>query len=66
MTCSVAVNPCPEANQVLMASDISELIISGGFHVDSFEVGFAGLLGCWVVGFSIGLVIAQVRKLRGV
>lgn len=64
ITCTTATNPCPEANQHLMDSTMSELLINGGFDAGSFEVAFVGVLLLWVTGFGIGLIIGQVRKLR--
>lgn len=64
VACQVNTNPCPQGSQYLLDSASTELLINGGFHLESFEIAFAGVLGLWAVGFGIGLIIAQVRKLR--
>lgn len=41
-----------------------DLLVQGGFSEDLFRIGFIGTLSCFAVGFGIGLVISQVRKLK--
>lgn len=41
-----------------------DLLIQGGFSADLFQIGFIGTLSMFAVGFGIGLVISQLRKLK--
>lgn len=34
------------------------------FSAEFFQIGFAGTLGVFAVGFGVGLIISVVRKLR--
>ncbi len=40
----------------------TQLLVSGGFDQDAFEVAFGGVLTLWVAGLSIGLIISIIRK----
>lgn len=64
LACSVPLSPCPEESQVLVASWLSDLILNGGFDPDSFGVAFGGALVLWATGLAIGLIVAQIRKIR--
>jgi len=41
-----------------------DLLLGGGFSDEAFLFGFAALLLMFAVGFGVGLVISQLRKLR--
>lgn len=41
-----------------------DLLIHGGFDPELFQVGFMGTLSMFSVGFGVGLIISQIRKLR--
>lgn len=48
----------PEAGEQL------DLLIQGGFSTELFQVGFVGTLMLFAIGFGVGLVISQLRKLK--
>ena len=64
VTCSTNTTPCPLENQVTVTSDLVEILLTGGFDMASFELAFTGVLALWVTGLAIGIVIAQIRKVR--
>lgn len=41
-----------------------DLLIQGGFSPNLFGVGFTGTLTLFAIGFGIGVVVSQLRKLR--
>ena len=41
-----------------------DLLLQGGFSTELFQVGFAGTLTLFAIGFGVGLVISQLRKLK--
>ncbi len=47
----------------VISQDEYQLLL-GGFDRETFDLFFMGTLGLFCVGFGIGLIIAQVRKLR--
>lgn len=64
LICNSDIVPCPAEFVGVVDSQFSELLITGGFHPDTFALAFGGLLTLWATGLGIGLVIAQIRKLR--
>ncbi|NQD92914.1 hypothetical protein HP532_09660 [Pseudomonas sp. CrR25] len=48
----------PEAGEQI------DLLLQGGFSSELFRIGFLGTLSLFAVGFGIGLVISQLRKLK--
>tara|TARA_Y100001968_G_scaffold278042_1_gene273188 strand:+ start:3853 stop:3999 length:147 start_codon:yes stop_codon:yes gene_type:complete len=43
-----------------------ELVLTGGFDGETFLQFFSATIVLFIVGFGIGLVISQVRKVRRV
>jgi hypothetical protein len=41
-----------------------DLLIQGGFDPALFRIGFLGTLSMFAVGFGVGLIISQLRKLK--
>lgn len=41
-----------------------DLLIQGGFDPELFQIGFVGTLTLFAIGFGVGLIIAQLRKLK--
>jgi hypothetical protein len=41
-----------------------DLLLQGGFSPELFGIGFSGTLTLFAIGFSVGLVISQLRKLK--
>lgn len=41
-----------------------DLLLGGGFSEEAFALGFIALLLMFGTGFGVGLVIAQLRKIR--
>ena len=41
-----------------------ELVITGGFDGDTFMQFFMGTIMLFVVGFTVGIIISQLRKMR--
>ncbi|MWV13746.1 hypothetical protein F3I62_16725 [Pseudomonas sp. R-28-1W-6] len=41
-----------------------DLLIQGGFSAELFQIGFGGTLTLFAIGFGVGLVISQLRKLK--
>lgn len=41
-----------------------DLLINGGFDADTFNLFLWGTLGLFVVGFTTGIIISQLRKMR--
>lgn len=41
-----------------------ELVVHGGFDSDTFLQFFGATLTLFAIGFSVGLVISQIRKLK--
>lgn len=41
-----------------------DLLLGGGFSEEAFALGFAALMLMFAIGFGIGLVISQMRRLR--
>ncbi|THG82152.1 hypothetical protein E5198_10320 [Pseudomonas sp. A-1] len=41
-----------------------DLLVQGGFSADLFKIGFLGTLSLFATGFGIGLIVAQLRKLK--
>lgn len=41
-----------------------DLLVQGGFSEELFQIGFGGTLTLFALGFGIGLIISQIRKLR--
>lgn len=46
------------------ATEQLDLLLQGGFSLEAAELGFSAVLSLWVVGVGVGLIIAQIRKLR--
>lgn len=40
------------------------LLSSGGFDSDTFATFFEGTLALFAVGFTVGIIISQIRKVR--
>jgi hypothetical protein len=38
--------------------------IAGVFDADAAALGFVGVVALWAVGFAVGVVINQLRKMR--
>lgn len=41
-----------------------ELLANGGFDSDTFQTFFIGTMGLFAVGFAVGIIISQLRKMR--
>lgn len=41
-----------------------DLLIQGGFDPELFQIGFIGTLTLFAIGFGVGLIISQLRKLK--
>ena len=41
-----------------------ELLLQGGFSPELFQLGFLGTVLLFATGFGVGLIIAQLRKLK--
>jgi len=41
-----------------------ELVVNGGFDSGAFMTFFEGTLGLFAVGFAVGIIISQLRKMR--
>lgn len=41
-----------------------DLLIQGGFSPELFTKGFLGTLSLFAIGFGVGIVVSQLRKLR--
>lgn len=48
----------PEAGEQI------DLLVQGGFSTELFQVGFGGTLTLFAIGFGVGLVISQLRKMK--
>lgn len=48
----------------MLDATATEFLLTGGFSVEAFEIGFAGIFGLWVAGLTIGLIISIIRKAR--
>lgn len=46
------------------AGDQLDLLIQGGFDPELFQIGFIGTLTLFAIGFGVGLVISQLRKIK--
>ena len=46
------------------ASVYTDLLVNGGFSPELTQSGFIGVMSLWVAGLVVGLIIAQLRKLR--
>ncbi len=46
------------------AGEQLDLLIQGGFSPELFRIGFLGMLSMFAVGFGVGLIISQLRKLK--
>ena len=46
------------------ATDQLDLLLQGGFSVEAAELGFSAVLSLWAIGVTVGIIIAQIRKLR--
>lgn len=42
----------------------ADLFLTGGVDIQSLEIGFGAMLFMFATGFGVGLIIAQLRKLR--
>jgi len=40
------------------------LLLNGGFSIEAAQTGFFGVISLWIAGITVGLIIAQIRKLR--
>lgn len=65
LTCEVQITPCPLDHQVWLESAHIDLLLNGGFDVQTFEFAFGAILVLWATGLAAGLIVAQVRKARG-
>lgn len=41
-----------------------DLLINGGFDADTYNLFFWGTVGLFIVGFTTGIIISQLRKMR--
>lgn len=64
IACSTDISPCPTTDQVLVTSEATDLFLNGGFDPALFEMVLEYTFGIWIVGLTIGIVIAQIRKMR--
>jgi len=54
---------CPETLENVDSAQL-ELLLVGGFDRDAFDIAFAGVIGLWVVGLTIGIIVSVLRKTR--
>lgn len=64
IACESNSTPCPLEDQILVSSELTNLLMNGGFDVETFEFVFIRVLLLWVTGLAIGYVIAMIRKTR--
>jgi len=43
-----------------------ELLLAGGFDEELAMIGFFGVISLFVAGFTVGIIVNQIRKLRSV
>jgi len=41
-----------------------ELLIQGGFDSETFELFFGGTLLMFAIGFGVGVIVSQLRKMK--
>jgi len=46
------------------AAGYVDILVSGGFHAESFAIGFGGTMLCWAIGLSGGMVASILRRMR--
>ena len=64
---SITCNQVSYVDAYLMPSEgeaLSSLILNGGIDLDAVGVGFTSVLGLWVAGLTVGIILSLVRKLR--
>lgn len=46
------------------ATDQLDMLLQGGFSSQGFALGFSAMIGTFVVGFGVGMIISVLRKLK--
>lgn len=46
------------------AAGYVDILVNGGFHPESFGIGFFGVMGVFATGLSIGWIASLLRKMR--
>lgn len=44
--------------------EVINLLLTGGFSGDAFGLAFVGSLSLFAVGAGVGIIIAQIRRLK--
>jgi len=55
----------PGCNGTWELIDAAEIVYEVSFSPELFSYGFMGVLSIWGIGLGTGLIVGQIRKIRG-